>query len=162
MPAENRISIVLAAEDVAAVNQSIQTIKEKLLTYLIALTPDDRSELPKMKERSIPFVNKVLNYAVSNPEFLPPFVDASELKKDVDAVNSLNVMLNQLEQVTSGLSDTMMLAGSEAYIASLSYYNSVKQAAKTNVPNAKTIYEDLKERFPQKTIKPAPLTPAAV
>ena len=40
-----------------------------------------------------------------------------------------------------------MMAGSEAYIASLSYYNSVKMAAKLNVPGAKPIYDDLKKRF---------------
>jgi hypothetical protein len=42
----------------------------------------------------------------------------------------------------------MMLAGSEAYIAALAYYNSVKQAAKMNVPGARAIYDDLSKRFP--------------
>jgi hypothetical protein len=31
--------------------------------------------------------------------------------------------------------------------SALTYYNSVKQAAKTNVPNAKTIQEELAKRF---------------
>jgi len=46
-----------------------------------------------------------------------------------------------------------MLAGSEAYVAALSFYNSVKQAAKLNVPEAKTIYEDLKKRFAGQGVK---------
>ncbi len=162
MPAENRVSIVITPEDKTAVNQAITTIREKLLPYLIALTPSERKELPKMSDKTIPFVNKALNYAVSNPEFMPPYLQLDELNKDVNAVNALNVFHAQLEQVVTGLDDTMMLAGSEAYIAALSYYNSVKQAAKINVPNAKTIYEDLKERFPQKTIKYETLTPAEV
>jgi hypothetical protein len=45
------------------------------------------------------------------------------------------------------LRDTQMLAGSDAYTAALAYYNSVKQAAKMNVPNAKTIQEELGKRF---------------
>jgi hypothetical protein len=162
MPAENRVSIIITPEDKTAVNQAIATIREKLLPYLIALTPSERKGLPKMSDKTIPFVNKALNYAVSNPEFMPPYLQLNELNKDVNAVNTLNVFHTQLEQVVTGLDDTMMLAGSEAYIAALSYYNSVKQAAKINVPNAKTIYEDLKERFPQKSIKPETLTPAAV
>jgi hypothetical protein len=78
------------------------------------------------------------------------------LNKDVNAVNTLSSILKQLEQVTESIDDTMMLAGSEAYIASLSYYNSVKQGTKMNVPNAKIIYEDLKTRFPQKSAKTEP------
>ncbi len=150
MAAENRVSIAISPEDQAAINSAIGTIKTKLTPHLIALRPDERKELPKMSDKTIPFVNKVLSYASSNPEFLPPFVQQVELNKDVNAVNTLNSVLKQLEQITDGIDDTMMLAGSEAYIASLSYYNSVKQGAKMNVPNAKIIFDDLKARFPQK------------
>lgn len=41
-----------------------------------------------------------------------------------------------------------MALGSEAYIASLTIYNTVKQATKLNVPGADAIYQDLRERFP--------------
>jgi len=41
-----------------------------------------------------------------------------------------------------------MLVGSEAYMAALMYYNSVKMAAKTGQPNASSIYDDLSKRFP--------------
>jgi len=58
------------------------------------------------------------------------------------------------------LPDTEMLSGSEAYVAALTYYNSVKQAAKMNVPSAKAIYEDLRKRFekPSVTAKTPELT----
>lgn len=46
-----------------------------------------------------------------------------------------------------------MLAGSEAYAAALSYYNSVKMASKLNVNGAKAIYEDLRKRFEHKSKK---------
>ncbi len=51
------------------------------------------------------------------------------------------------------LSDTITLSGSEAYTAALAYYNSVKQAAKANVPNTQPVYEDLRKRFERKTRK---------
>ena len=55
------------------------------------------------------------------------------------------------------LNDTTMEAGAESYITSLSYYNSVKLAAKSDVPGAKAIYEDLKKRFAkEKASVPAP------
>lgn len=43
---------------------------------------------------------------------------------------------------------SVMAAGSEAYVAALSIYNLVKDAARKNVPGAQTIYDDLKQRFP--------------
>ncbi len=42
---------------------------------------------------------------------------------------------------------TVMETGGESYVNALSYYNSVKQATKMNVPGAKSIYEDLRKRF---------------
>ena len=155
MAAENRVSVVISPEDEAAVKDALATIKTILSPHLIALTPEERQALPKMSDKSIGFVNKSVNYVSSNPEFAPPYLNAGELVKDVNAVNTLNAFLNPLEQIVTGLDDTIMAAGSEAYVASLSYYNSVKQASKVNVPNAKTIYDDLGERFPQKSSRTA-------
>lgn len=49
------------------------------------------------------------------------------------------------------LDDTMMLAGSEAYVAALAFYNAVKGVGRANVPGAALIYEDLRGRFPSGT-----------
>lgn len=49
-----------------------------------------------------------------------------------------------------------MVAGSEAYSAALTYYNTVKQANNMNIPGAKVIYEDLKKRFEKTNSSPAP------
>jgi hypothetical protein len=51
------------------------------------------------------------------------------------------------------IDDTMLLSGSEAYIAVLAFYNYLKGAAKMGVPGAKTIFEDLSTRFPGRTVK---------
>ncbi|WP_461631105.1 hypothetical protein [Labilibaculum euxinus] len=45
------------------------------------------------------------------------------------------------------LNDTAALSDSEAYMAMLSYYNFLKQAAKDAVPGAKPIYDNLKHHF---------------
>ena len=43
--------------------------------------------------------------------------------------------------------DTISCQRAEAYVVALGNYNSVKQAAKMDVPGAKGIYEDLRKRF---------------
>jgi hypothetical protein len=58
-------------------------------------------------------------------------------------------------QITEALSDTIILSGSEAYSAGLMFYNSAKNASKSKIPKAETIYNDLAACFPAK-VKTAP------
>jgi len=103
-----------------------------------------------MSDKTIPFVEKTLNYAETVPKFAPPYMNVDELKVDFTAVKELSAILNPLVGVTSKLDDSKMISGSEAYISALSYYNSVKLAAKMDIPDAKPIYDDLKQRFIKK------------
>ncbi|WP_339923165.1 hypothetical protein [uncultured Cyclobacterium sp.] len=88
-----------------------------------------------------------MEYAHADGQFLPPYMHLDELNKDWEAVKGLMPLLRDLQQVESNLNDTVMMAGSEAYVGALSYYNSVKYGAKVNVADAKVIHEDLKQRF---------------
>jgi hypothetical protein len=144
---ENRISISLSQADVEAINQAITTLAEKFQPILIALEADDKKNLAKLGEKSVAFVEKTMQYTESNTEFLPAFIDAAEMKKDFTAFNVLNGFLRPLQQITKNLDDTATLCGSEAILASLTYYNSVRQAVKMSVPNASAIYDDLSQRF---------------
>jgi hypothetical protein len=80
-------------------------------------------------------------------------MQTQELMIDVKAYSDLILVYREVDQLCTQLDDTVMMSGSEAYTAALAYYNSVKQAAKMNVPNAKSIYKDLKQRFEKKIEK---------
>ena len=144
---ENRISISFNPNDISEIMAAMKTLQEKLASKLIALDATDKGALAKMKDKTIPFVEKAIQYMQTNPEFVPLFVSAEEMKKDYEAFTTLNNFLKPLAQITANLDDTAVLCGSEAYTAGLAYYNAVKQAAKMNVPNAKPIYDDLSVRF---------------
>ncbi len=148
---ENKISIEIPESDLQAVKAALVQVQSILAPYVVALTPDQRRTIPKMSDGTEPFVAKVVEYAVEDPHFLPPFVHMTEFEKDWKAISSLLPLLRMVTQIQDTLSDTAMLAGSEAYVSALSYYNSVKQAAKVNVPDAKAIYEDLRKRFEKKS-----------
>jgi hypothetical protein len=88
-----------------------------------------------------------MQLAASNPQFCPSYLNLDELNIDIaDAVN-LRALNNRLQQLSREIEDTVMLAGSEAFTQSLSFYNSVKQAARDNVPGAESLFEELKKRF---------------
>ncbi len=147
MTTENLISIEITPEDQAAIEAAIKVLEEKLMPYLTALTPTQRLELPKMSDKTLPFVEKVREYFNTAPEFIPAYVKVDEFNKDFAANGLLTIFFRRLSNITGGLNDTMLLTGSECYKPSLAYYNSVKQAAKMNILAAKEIYNELKKRF---------------
>ncbi|MEQ9440394.1 MAG: hypothetical protein RIG62_15170 [Cyclobacteriaceae bacterium] len=147
---DNVVSVKLTQKEMDETVQKLKEIQAQLKNRLIALQPEERQSVPKMSDKTMPFVEKVVSYADSRPEFAPFYLSVDELKTDFKAVNDLRLILREAEQLCQALSDTILLSGSEAYSASLAYYNSVKQAAKANVPNAGPVYEDLRKRFSKK------------
>lgn len=121
------LSIQIPPEVLAQVLDLQSQINQLMAPYVIALTPDERHDLPKMAEKTVSFVSKALDYAESNPEFAPKYLDIKALQTDVKAVTDLTSVEQPVQNLFIQLNDTIMMAGSEAYIAALMYYNSVRQ-----------------------------------
>jgi hypothetical protein len=151
--AENKISIEIPAAEYQAIMEHLNNAQAALSKYVIALTPAQRMGLPKLGDKTLAFVNKTAEYANSQSKFVPSYLDKAEWDKDIKAFGQLTNLLALSNQITSTIADTAMLAGSEAYVNSLSFYNNVKQANKMNEPSAKPIYEDLSQRFPGRITK---------
>ncbi|AKP52339.1 hypothetical protein [Cyclobacterium amurskyense] len=147
MSTKNSVSIQIPDEDLQIIKDSLERLKTLLAPHLIALSPSERQTLPKVSDGTIPFVEKVMDYAQEDTQFLPPYLNMEEMDKDWKLAKEFMPLLRDIQQINSNLSDTLMMAGSEAYVGALSYYNSVKYGAKVNAVDAKVIYEDLKQRF---------------
>ncbi len=159
MSQQNLVAVNIPAAELQNISKLITDLQTALAPYVITLSADDRKSLLKMSDKSVAFVNKIVDYSTTNPEFIPPYLSVADMKIDVDAVTQLQPLFKLVQQVADNLDDTVMLSGSEAYTAALLYYNSVKQAMKGNVPNAKTIYDDLSQRYPgRNTAAAAPAT----
>ena len=153
MPQQNLFTLNLQQQDIAEINKAIATLKTKLIPALKSMNYEDKNELPKMGDKTIAFVTKAMEHCESNPDLVPPFLDTEEFKKDMKAIETLRSFYSPLEQVTGMLSDSMILAGSDAYSAALMFYGSVKSAKKSNVAKAGSIYDDLSSRFPGTKMK---------
>jgi hypothetical protein len=146
---ENRVSISLSPEQITRIEDALNTVLAELQPICITLTPGQRQQILKMGPATIPFVNSVNAHSQQSPQFVPSFIDVTELNKDVVAVNVLSKISILTAKIIQLLEDTVMLAGSEAMVASLPIYHSVKIAAKSNVPGAEVIYNILKALLPQ-------------
>ncbi len=158
MANDNIVSITIPTEELKKATDALNVAKGILEKYLVSLTPEQRTALPKMGDKTTPFVEKITEYVKSSPEFVPNFMNIANLEVDYKAVNDLTSLYRTCEQLTSNLNDSILISGSEAFSNALIYYNSVKQASKNNVPNAKIVFEDLKKRF-EKIKAKTPKTP---
>ena len=61
------------------VSDVVKIISSTLTPYLVAFTPDECKTLPKMSDGTLPFVKKAQEYATTNPSFVPPYIDVTEL-----------------------------------------------------------------------------------
>jgi hypothetical protein len=151
MVQENRISLKIPQETLTEVQNAIKVLQVKLLPLLITLSVEERSTLTKMGDKNAMFIRKCKEYMDQNPGLTPQFIDLKEMQVDLDAVEVLRTLSNPVAQISSAIDDSMMLSGSEAYIAALAFYHNVKGADRMNVPGAKTIYEELKKQFAKKS-----------
>ena len=151
MSKENMVSVQIPSKEYDAALTKLQEVKKFLKPYLIALQPLERQSILKMSDKTLPFVIKTAEYAQLRKDFAPPFMNAEELAIDLKAVEDLTRLYREVDQLCKSLDDTIMLSGSEAYGEALAYYQSVKQAAKRNIPDAKAIYQDLRKRFEKKS-----------
>jgi hypothetical protein len=145
---KNIVSIQLPEGVLDQIKRSIREDGDLLSPHLVALTEDEKSTLTKMSDGTLAFVQKAYDYCIINPEFVPVYLDVVEMKKDLVAYTELKPLLDMLANLHSDLRDTLTMAGSEAFTAARTYYNSVSYAAKTGSLSAKPIAEDLSMRFP--------------
>jgi hypothetical protein len=128
----------------------INEVKTLLAPYVVALTPSERHELPKMGEKTISSVEKAYDFAQQNLNLV---LDITAFGTDFEDAHGLWTLVNSIRQLEENAGDTEMTAGSEAYQAALVFYKSVKMAAAQDVPGAKAVYEELKTRFPGVTAR---------
>lgn len=147
MKQENRISAKLSPKEIEAIRSHMQQM-EAYTPFLINLSPEERQSRPKSADKTISFLGKSLDYSQHNPQFVPPFLDVHEFDLDVDISEVLLSIARPLRAYVEKLEDTAMQASSEAYLAALLFYQSVKAAAKMKIPGAQAIYDDLRKRFP--------------
>ncbi|MEM9672777.1 MAG: hypothetical protein ACFB15_16335 [Cyclobacteriaceae bacterium] len=69
---DNVKSVQLPAKNLAAAKQKLEELQALLAPYLISLTPPERQMCPKMRDKTLLFVEKDMNYAQSSPKFTLP------------------------------------------------------------------------------------------
>jgi hypothetical protein len=147
---DNRHKKVIPSTVLAQAQTKVDEVLALLRPYILALTPSERHDMPKMGDKTLSFVEKAYDFARNDPNLVPPYLDLDAFGVDFGDAHGLWTLLDAIHKLEEGVNDTEMAAGSEAYQAALVFYNSVKLAAAQDILGAKAVYEDLKTRFPQR------------
>jgi len=156
----NLISATFTEESERQVMMLLTQIKSFLL-FGIKLSEDEKKHLNRLDDGRIPFVEKGLFYGERQPLVVPPYTNLGEYKKDIDFVKATSRVGAELQSLAEMVTDARTAAGSDAYQAALSVYNSAKGAAKQGVPGTQTIVDEMGKLFEGqgKTAAPSEVKP---
>lgn len=138
----NQMSVQINDEDLNAVLQAIDTIRQKL-PFLVKLSPAEKKTTAMLDDGRIPFTNKALEYASREVSISPNPVLLEEAKKDSQLYNKLQSVDRELARLSEMVSDTRMLAGAELYEFARFVYKMSKISASIGTPGTKSIVDDL-------------------
>lgn len=158
MPNDNKISASISAQDMTDIMAAFATIKAKL-PFLRNLTKLERISLPTVGTERGGMMETFDMEIGLHPDLVPTFVDVPELNIDRALYTQLDTIKTCAREICEGVEDTQQVVGSDIYLAYLSFYNNVKQAAKRAVVGADAIYQNLRRFFPRGRSAP-PATPA--
>ena len=157
MTNDNKVSAALSVQDMTDIMAAFATIKAKL-PFLINLSPAEKRRMPNISTERGGMVDTFTSEMDLHPDLIPTFVDMTELAKDTALLTQLETIRSCANELCEGINDTHQAVGSDMYLAYLSFYNNVKQAAKRAVVGADAIYQNLR-RFFQRGGGDAPPTP---
>ena len=149
---EQKVSAALSTNDLEDIMDAIAIIREKL-PFLSGLTPNERQQLVKLGRKSQTFVSQALDVAETHSDLMPRCLDATEARRDLVLFETLNPILQNLNQLCKLVEDTQMIAGSEAYAAARMAYNSIK--ANGQGSGLDDVIESLSRRFQKTRREPA-------
>ena len=131
MPFQNIITQHLTDAERTQVYSLIGQIESIVQPYMVNLSPEQNKALGKINERNKLFVQKVLDYRVSQPNLSSPDVDWAEFEADMNSRNSYEQIAGRLTARTKAITETRRLHDHDVYKNGLIDYQYAKYKDKT-------------------------------
>ena len=145
-PLLNRVDTTLTEQTIQDIQQQLNAIEQQL-PFLLEVTPEEAKHLPKIDVSNHDFVRETISVLDTEPIMLPQGFSAEAVKRDYELYNQLDTLTLRFEQLFKLLSNTRMVAGSEAYQSSLFIYKLVQAYAGAGIPGYGALNDRLKTRF---------------
>jgi len=117
--------------------------------YQPKLAPGERRPFCRFGAEFIKFLELSHAYAVEAPGLFPAFTDRDSFREDFLAANELWILINKVNRLREEFWDTEMLLGCRALKSAKAFYQTVKIAARHDIPAARVVFDELKPAFPR-------------
>jgi len=129
------------------INADLNQVKSALEEYAAHLRALDRKRKNSTGMKRQGFVDRALELAEENPEFLPHYVTLEKFQDDYQYFVSFRALLDLSMQIAELIRNITIQASDIVYTDALEYYNAVKEAAKRRVDPAETLAKELGVMF---------------
>lgn len=145
---QNLLTLNISTQDWTDIDAAFTVLETKLGAKLIDLTPEQRSELTKMGNKSEAFCRQALIVARQNAASLPPqtVTDLTAEEGDLAEIDKLRPRLARLTALKEKADDSELALGSDIMVFCLAVYGVLKAIGQgTGLDELKA---QMKARFP--------------
>jgi len=126
----------------------VDEVMGMLAPYCTAQSSPEREAMIRKGPEFFKFMELSCRLAVENSDLISGFTESAVLGKDCSIVRELWIFIAKLNQLKNNIYDMEIAAGSPVLQAALAFYQTVKIAARRDIPGARLIYEELKPTRP--------------
>jgi hypothetical protein len=116
----------------------------------VNITAKDRKRLHGAGIKSFGFIEKVFEIAKFNPNFAPRFLDVKLLDEKFRNLKDIMSLKDVLAQFSEFVKTAFLLKSDDCYRDASEYYFTLQEAAKRKVPQAPSLFNELKPFFHHK------------
>ena len=127
--------------------EKLDEAKSLIDPYLVSLTTSERQALSQIGSELMKCLELSHGIAVEFPDLFPAFIKTAAFREEFFITCELRQVIGKIDELKENILDTEMLAGNHALDTALAFYNTVKIAARRDIPGAKLIYDKLKPAF---------------
>ena len=144
----NNLQLVVPPADAAAIETHVAALEKLLAKYVKPLTPKEREQELKIGDKTIAFVDKVIEHAAKDSKTVPPDLDLTEVQRDYNVLKLMRPLARRLGALAYDSESTAMVASGDVYAAALLIYAQNALNARNAVAGAQAAYNEQRERFP--------------
>ena len=137
-------SIKIPPDVLCDARQKFDEVVKILESHLVLLSPSEKRSFRKNNTGLIQFLELSHSLSVESPGLFPAFMDSETFREEYFATHELWMLENKINQFREYVNDTEILLGNRTLQIALGFYQTVKIAARHDIPGARVIFEELK------------------
>ena len=141
-PLETSLALILKAQTL------LDELTITLEPCLVSLTASERKHLCKIEAKTVEFLKVSHGMAQENIELFPESLDILCFGENSVLTAELWTLFSKIESLRNSIFDTKTFIGNKAMENALAFYNTVKIAARRDIPGIRVVFEELKALFP--------------